>query len=126
MSVLLDTHVLIWLVSDVSRIGPRARSAIDAAGEVYFSAASIWELEIKRQLGKIEFPAGLVDRLPSFGLRELPVAARHAAGIVGIELPHRDPVDRLLLSQANAEGLMLVTADAVLLASVPSLLDARK
>ncbi len=123
--VLLDSHVLIWLISDEKRVGDRARTIIGAASQVYFSAASIWELEIKRQLGKVEYPANFVAVLLESGLRELGVAARHAVGLASVELPHRDPFDRMLLSQARIENLTFVTADAVLLASVSDLVDAR-
>lgn len=125
--VLLDTHVLLWWVAGDDRLGAAARTAIDAAPIALFSAASIWELEIKRALGKVGLPDGLTSSLESFGFRELPVRAAHAASITSVELPHRDPFDRLLLAQASVETVLFVTADAVLVAAgLPDVVDARR
>lgn len=124
--VLLDTHVLLWWVAGDDRLGTAARVTINAAPLAMFSAASIWELEIKKTLGKVAIPRGFTTALEGFGFRELPVRAAHAASISSIKLPHRDPFDRLLLAQASAERLSFVTADAVLIAAgPPDAIDAR-
>jgi PIN domain nuclease of toxin-antitoxin system len=88
---------------------------IEAAEEVYVSAASIWEVAIKARLGKIEAdPFELAAAIEASGFLELPVKAVHAAGVARLELHHNDPFDRLLIAQALTEPLKLVTADDVL------------
>ena len=113
--LLLDSHVLLWLLEDSDRLGAEARAAIDSSSRVFFSAASIWELEIKRSLGRLQYPDGLVQALESAGLTELPISARHASSVEEVDLPHRDPFDRLLVAQARAESARFLTADGVLL-----------
>lgn len=113
--MLLDTQALLWLLADSPRIGPRARALIASAGSVHYSAASIWEIEIKRALGKLRIDGDLAQSLHDAGLRELSVTATHALATSAVQLPHRDPFDRMLLAQAEAEGLPFLTADGVLL-----------
>lgn len=116
MSVyLLDSHVLLWLLAAPDRIGAVTRKALDAAAEVSFSAASVWELQIKAELGKVTLPDGLAASALAAGLRELSVTASHAEAAARVALPHRDPFDRMLCAQAAAERLTLLTADRVLL-----------
>ncbi len=114
-SLLLDTKAFLWLMLDDRSLGARARALIEFADEVHFSAASIWELEIKRLSGKIARSVAF-DPVVGTGLVELPVTAVHARGISTIELLHNDPFDRLILTQAVIEGLTLVTSDRDLLA----------
>jgi PIN domain nuclease of toxin-antitoxin system len=116
--LLLDTHLLLWAAARSKSLPREARELIEnAANEVYFSAASIWEIAIKLSLGRkdfrIDLPA-LQMALPDMGLIELPVTAVHATGITKLPLIHRDPFDRLLVSQSIAEPLTLLTNDAVL------------
>jgi PIN domain nuclease of toxin-antitoxin system len=85
---------------------------IEEADEVYVSAASIWEIAIKARLGKIEADTdALVDEIAQVGFRELPVRLCHAAGVAKLPLYHADPFDRLLIAQAIAEPLKLLTVD---------------
>jgi PIN domain nuclease of toxin-antitoxin system len=115
MRLLLDTHVFLWAVTGSRLLNADARRLIEAAEEVYVSAASIWEVAIKARLGKIEAdPLELAAAIETSGFLELPVKAVHAAGVARLELHHNDPFDRLLIAQALAEPLKLVTADAVL------------
>jgi PIN domain nuclease of toxin-antitoxin system len=89
----------------------------DGANEVYYSAASIWEIAIKSSLGRKDFrldPVILATALPDMGLIELPVSAAHAAGVSKLPLFHRDPFDRLLVAQSITEPLTLVSNDAIL------------
>lgn len=123
--MLLDTHVVLWLLEDSPRFGSQAREAITRAPRVYFSAASLWELRIKEALGKVTVPRQLSQRLLSSGLAELPVTSAHTEALATVTTPHRDPFDRMLLAQGHAEGLRLVTADAVLLGLDHPVLDAR-
>lgn len=124
--LLLDTQALLWLLGNNPRMGPAARAQVSAAPSVRYSAASIWEIEIKRASGKLQIERDLAAGLAASGLAELPVTAAHALGIGATELPHRDPFDRLLLTQAAAEGLAFLTADSILLSLARSdIIDAR-
>ena len=115
MRLLLDTHIFLWAVAGSTLLKPTARRLIESADEVYVSAASIWEVAIKARLGKIEAdPAELAATIAASGFLELPVSAAHAAGVAQLALHHNDPFDRLLIAQALAEPLKLLTADAVL------------
>ena len=115
MNLLLDTQIYLWAVGQSSRLRPPTRELVSAADEVYVSAASIWEACIKVALGKLDAPiAGLVNSITASGFAELPVLAIHAMGVAELPPIHRDPFDRLLLAQAQAAGLHLLTADAIL------------
>jgi PIN domain nuclease of toxin-antitoxin system len=115
MRLLLDTHIFLWAVAGSPLLKPAARRLIESADEVYVSAASIWEVAIKARLGKINADAQkLADAVEGSGFVELPVSAAHAAGVARLDLHHNDPFDRILLAQALAEPLRLVTADEML------------
>jgi PIN domain nuclease of toxin-antitoxin system len=115
MRLLLDTHIFLWVVSGSTSLSTAARGAIEAADEVYVSAASIWEIAIKARLGKIlADPDELVAAIAASGFIELPVLASHAAAVSRLALHHNDPFDRLLIAQAITEPLKLLTADAQL------------
>lgn len=93
---------------------PAARRIIESADQVYVSAASIWEVAIKSRLGRIDVdPQALASAIDASGFVELPVLSVHAAGVAQLPLHHHDPFDRLLVAQALAEPLKLLTADAV-------------
>ena len=115
MRLLLDTHVFLWAVAGSSSLKPAIRRLIESADQVYVSAASIWEVAIKSRLGKIDAdPEALVDAIAGSGFIELPVTAAHAAGVAALPPLHNDPFDRILLAQALAEPLRLLTADTAL------------
>lgn len=115
MRLLLDTHVFLWAVAGSPRLAPPTRRLIEQADEVHVSAASIWEVAIKARLGKIAAdPAELAAAIADSGFRELPVSAAHAAGVATLPAHHHDPFDRLLVAQALAEPLRLLTADTQL------------
>ena len=118
MKLLLDTHVLLWAAGTPRRL-PRAARALleDEANELMFSAASLWEVAIKQQLGREDFPAdarllrrGLLDN----GYAELPVTSAHAVALDLLPPLHKDPFDRMLIAQALVEGILLLTAYASL------------
>lgn len=113
MTLLLDTHVLLWLLAgQESRFGPDTLDALrDQSATV--SAASVWEIAIKRRLGKLKAPSDLVETVVAAGLQLLSVTAVHAAHVADLPDHHRDPFDRLLISQAQIEDLTLVTADGI-------------
>lgn len=115
MRLLLDTHVFLWAVAGSPLLKPTARRLIEGADEVYVSAASVWEVAIKARLGKIDAdPQELAAAIDASGFVELAVSAAHAAAVAQLEPHHNDPFDRLLIAQALAEPLRLVTADAML------------
>lgn len=123
--MLLDSHVLLWLVSGDTRLGGVAKQEM-AKQQCYFSAASIWEFRIKQALGKIVLPEHFANELVNSGLKELPVTAQHADHVDEVKIPQRDPYDRLLLAQSAVEGLVFLTADRKTLSlQLPAVLDAR-
>jgi PIN domain nuclease of toxin-antitoxin system len=114
---LLDTHALIWAVMAPSRLGAEARAAITAEGaEVYASHVSLWEIAIKRRIGKIDEIDGSAMEwfetyVPKSHLRQLSISPRHLGAVEFLPLLHGDPFDRLLVVQARLEGLSIVTRD---------------
>jgi PIN domain nuclease of toxin-antitoxin system len=124
VKLLLDTHVLLWWFIRPKKIAARAAKLI-ASGRhaVWFSAASVWEIEIKRALGKLDVPDDLLDVAAESQFTELPVAAVHAKELGNLPNLHQDPFDRLLVAQARVEGLTIVTVDEKVAAySVPTIL----
>jgi PIN domain nuclease of toxin-antitoxin system len=115
MNLLIDTHLILWAAGDPDRLSDEARQLLlDSANELYYSAASLWEVTIKRTLGRSDFqvdPRRLWRMLPVNGYRELPIAGEHAIAVEALPLLHKDPFDRLLLAQARVEGLTLLTVD---------------
>src|SRR5271170_3546010 len=116
MKVLIDTHVFLWGLSEESRLSRKVRSLLPVA-DVWISAASIWEIITKVQVGKLKLPSPLgsylTNKLAANGVSVLPVILDHVLRIEEMELHHRDPFDRILIAQSLAENLPLVTADAV-------------
>ena len=117
MRLLLDSHILIWLMEDDARLTAEMRAFIAGATEVFASTASIWELAIKASVGKlhldVERLAGLLD---AAGIGELPITRQHAIAMASLPPLHRDPFDRLLVAQAMSEPMRLLTADPQLAA----------
>lgn len=123
--LLLDTHVLLWLLEDNPRLGVTARTRLTESTAVFVSAASTWELAIKSAVDKLTLPDDLDDALERSGVRDLPITRRHTLASDITALPHKDPFDAILVAQATVERLTLLTADAKLLAVVPDAMDAR-
>ena len=111
---LADTHILLWALSDDDRLSKRHREILLSDAEIFFSAASIWEIAIKRSIGKLKAPAGLVDLLQQAGFSALDIKAHHAEAVGELPFLHGDPFDRLLVAQAGLEKLILMSADALL------------
>jgi len=117
MKLLLDTHLLLWAAEGSNRLSPTASALIEAPdNELFFSSASLWEIAIKRGLGRDDFQVnprllrrGLLDN----GYSELPIVSEHAVTIDSLPALHKDPFDRLLIAQAMVEGITLLTADAL-------------
>jgi PIN domain nuclease of toxin-antitoxin system len=111
--LLVDTHALLWWLTDDASLSPVARDALaDPSHEPLVSAASVWEIAIKRSLGKLTAPDDLPDQIGKAGFQFLPVSAAHAWEVRDLPAHHRDPFDRLLVAQALIEGLPVITADA--------------
>ncbi|MDP1605393.1 MAG: type II toxin-antitoxin system VapC family toxin [Rhodocyclaceae bacterium] len=116
MKLLLDTHLLLWAAGEPDRLSANARTLIDAPeNELFFSAASLWEIAIKRGLGRSDFQVdarllrrGLLDN----GYGELPIGSEHAIAVADLPPIHKDPFDRMLVAQAMVEGISLLTADS--------------
>lgn len=112
MNLLLDTHALLWWLADDRELSREASSAIsDARNEVFVSAATAWEIAIKRAMGKLAAPANLLAAIAAGGFQELPITLAHALAAGELPPHHADPFDRMLVAQAKLEGLTLVTRD---------------
>lgn len=118
MKLLLDTQILLWAAGEPERLSAAARKLLsNRRNELLFSAASLWEITIKKTLGRADFrvePRLLRRGLLDNGYVELPVTSQHAVSIDALPPLHKDPFDRLLLAQATIEGVVLVTGDAQL------------
>ena len=116
MKLLLDTHILLWAAGKPEKLSEATRTLLTTPeNSLFFSAASIWEIVIKLGLGREDFkvdPHRLRKMLVVHGYAELPVTAEHALKVDSLPLLHKDPFDRLLLAQARAEGMLLLTGDA--------------
>ncbi|MGJ3495704.1 type II toxin-antitoxin system VapC family toxin [Piscirickettsia salmonis] len=118
MKYILDTHVLLWAASNSPKLSSEARLLLsERENELFFSAASLWEIAIKNSLGRKDFKVephllrrGLLDN----GYSELPVTSEHAVGVSSLPAIHKDPFDRILIAQAISEGFTLMTADELL------------
>lgn len=112
--LLLDTHVLLWWLADDPSLGKKAKAAImDGRNEVYVSAASTWEISIKKSLDKLVAPDDMDTIVEEESFMKLPISLYH--GQIAGTLPphHRDPFDRMLIAQAQAEGLAIATSDGI-------------
>ena len=110
--LLLDTQALLLALADDPALSSSARNAIaDPANDVFVSAVSIWEIAIKRALGKLKAPRGIAGVVEESGFQELVVTSFHAEQAGDLPMHHRDPFDRMLVAQAQAEGLIIVTSD---------------
>jgi PIN domain nuclease of toxin-antitoxin system len=112
MILLLDAHVVLWALSDPSRLPATARGAIESPQtEVLVSAASIWELELKRALGKLHIEVELLAELERVGIDVVPITDADATAAARLPKHHRDPFDRVLIAQAQRLGAVVATRD---------------
>lgn len=110
MRLLLDTHVVLWVAE--GRLPPPVSEQVrDPGNDVLISAASIWEIEIKRALSRLQAPETLASRVEQEGYRRLDITFEHAVEAGRLPRHHADPFDRMLIAQARLEGLVLATAD---------------
>ena len=111
MKLLIDTHVVIWWLADDAALGDDIKEKLDHEPDVFLSAATIWEVAIKQAIGKLQHPTDLPERIRASGFRELSITSQHALTAGRLPLIHRDPVDRMLVAQAQCENLTLVSRD---------------
>jgi len=115
MKLLLDTHLLLWAAGQPNRLSRSAHKLMnDSSSELIFSAASLWEIAIKRGLGRDDFlvePRLLRRGLLENGYTELPIGGDHSIALDGLPPLHKDPFDRILIAQAMVEGITLLTGD---------------
>ncbi len=109
--LLLDTHVLLWWLAGDTALPKDVRNTIATETEVFVSVVTLWEIALKRAIGKLEVPDDLVDWVEASGVAELPVRFHHADAAGQLPFLHRDPFDRMLVAQAITERLTLVTRD---------------
>ncbi len=118
MRILLDTHIILWALTDSPRLPEAAHQIItDETNQIYFSAASVWEVSIKHSLSSEQMPvsgADLIGYIRDAGYVELPVSSTHAAGVENLPYHHKDPFDRILIAQAISEPMYLLTHDRLL------------
>lgn len=113
MRLLLDTHALLWWLKGEG-LSPAASDAIgDSGNDVWVSSATIWEASIKAALGKISYSGSLADAVRNEGFNELPISLEHAERAGGLDPHHCDPFDRMLVAQAGAESLTIVSRDQI-------------
>jgi PIN domain nuclease of toxin-antitoxin system len=116
MNLLLDTHVLLWWLDDPLLISDAVQSAIrNPDNSVYVSAATVWEIVIKKALGKLDAPDNLAEVVHVCQFDSLPITVEHALAVRDLPLHHLDPFDRILISQTKVEGLTIVTRDSNIL-----------
>lgn len=109
---LLDTHVLLWWLADDSKLGTKARADIgDGRNEIYISAASSWEISIKKRNGKLKGPEDIDSIVEQERFLKLPITLVHGEAAGQLPDHHKDPFDRMLIAQALQEGLTILTVD---------------
>jgi PIN domain nuclease of toxin-antitoxin system len=111
MSLLLDTHVVLWWLTDDPTLSGDIKTRLDHDPDVYVSAATVWEVAIKQAAGKLTAPADLPERIRGSGFAELAINSEHAIAAGRLPPIHRDPFDRMLVAQAQCEDFTLVTRD---------------
>jgi PIN domain nuclease of toxin-antitoxin system len=115
LRLLLDTHALLALLSSDYPLSSGARTTIERPGaQLVVSVVSVWEIAIKRAIGKLEAPANVIERIEEAGAEMLTITARHAHATGELPMRHRDPFDRLLIAQAKLEGCAIVTGNRAL------------
>lgn len=116
MQYLLDTHVILWWLSEPKKIKPKANKIIaDKENKIFLSSASFWEMAIKKTLGRLTLPHNLIETLISEGFETLPITPEDGLGVADLPLLHTDPFDRLLIIQAKLKDLVLITKDKIIM-----------
>lgn len=112
MNLLLDTHVVLWWLGNSPRLSPEYKKAIAASDSIcHISAGTIWEISIKKQLGKLTLPSGYIAELKAQGFVELPLTWAHCEAVSQLPLIHKDPFDRIIIAQSQIEALTILSVD---------------
>ncbi|PCG83643.1 PIN domain nuclease [Streptomyces sp. WZ.A104] len=111
MRLLLDTHVILWWLGDSDELSDQVKELLDTEPSVHLSAVSAWEITIKQSLGKLDGPDDLAERTRDSQFTALPITAGHGVRAGRLPSLHRDPFDRILVAQAQIEGMTIVTRD---------------
>ncbi|MFD9421173.1 MULTISPECIES: type II toxin-antitoxin system VapC family toxin [unclassified Streptomyces] len=109
MRLLLDTRVVMWWIADSAHLSASLKELLETEPAVYVSAVSPWEITIKQFLGRLEGPGDLAEQVRDLQFRALPITADHGVRAGRLPMVHADPFDRILIAQAQAEGMVLVT-----------------
>ena len=125
MNLLLDTHIFLWWDGPFNLLSPQARNlCLDPNNVLFLSLASVWEMQIKVQLGKMSFQHSLVqtirDQQQNNGLQILPIELQHIYALDALPLHHKDPFDRLIIAQAQTANMTLLSADAIFKQYLPN------
>jgi len=117
VKLLLDTHTFLWWITDSDRLSRKARSLISSGtNEIFFSAVSAWEIAVKAELGRVTLPSDpetfVPQQITQNAFQVLPLQLRHALRVFSLPSVHRDPFDRMLVAQAEAERMPLLTGDS--------------
>lgn len=112
MNYLLDTHIILWWLTNPKQIAPKASQIIaDKENSIFFSSVSLWEMAIKKSLGRLTLPRNIVEILQTEGFQVLPISHEEALGISDLPQIHQDPFDRMLVMQAKLYNYVLITRD---------------
>lgn len=112
MNYLLDTHIILWWLTDPKLIAPKASKIIaDKENNIFVSSASLWEMAIKKSIGRLTLPRNIVEILQTDGFQIIPIAHEEALGISDLPQIHQDPFDRILVMQAKLYNYVLITRD---------------
>lgn len=111
MRLLLDTHVILWWLGDSDELSDQVKDLLDTEPSAHLSAVSAWEIAIKQSLGKLDGPDDLAERVRDSQFTTLPITAGHGVRAGRLPALHRDPFDRILVAQAQIEGMTIVTRD---------------
>ena len=117
-NVLIDSHILIWLLYEPEKIGPKSKEILKAADKVYVSVVTLWELALKFKVHKLAYsPVEFIKGVTVLNLEKLNVQDNHIVELLSVSLPRKDPFDTLLVAQAKAENCIFITADQNILRS---------
>lgn len=112
MRYLLDTHIVLWWLTEPQKIQSKARKIIqDKSNEVFISSASFWEIAIKKSIGRLTMPHNLLETIAIEGFKTLPIMPEECIGVADLPMHHTDPFDRLMIMQAKLYNLVLITRD---------------
>jgi PIN domain nuclease of toxin-antitoxin system len=113
MKLLIDTQILLWSLMEPKKLSSLGRELVSAPeNTVFLSAVSMWEIRIKESIGKLQLPLKFAEQVAELGFEDLPLTTQHTEWLRELPLLHRDPFDRILIAQAKAEGLKLLSADS--------------